>query len=41
MYHSDFTYDLMRQRVKDLHKQAAADRRAAKAVKHSRKSRRT
>jgi hypothetical protein len=41
MYHADFTYDIMRERVKDIHKQAAADRRAAQAAKKSRKGGKT
>ncbi len=41
MHNADIAYDLMRQRVKDLQKQAAADRRAARAAKKSRKAERT
>ena len=41
MHSADIAYDIMRQRVKDLQRQAAADRRAARAAKRSRRVERT
>jgi len=39
MYHSEIVNDIMRQRVKDYQRQAAADRRAARAAKNGKKAR--